>query len=714
MPLDTSNLEKITTSSASHTSSQKPISSRPDHNTDGGDIFTVPIASARPSDRQPNRQRQRATSLSPSSRSPPSVESSYDSSPSYYNRLAATHSGASSINTSPEDQGGSAVPNNKLPSSHALPLTGGQRYEQPVQVHHIQDRSRALPSTTTGLAHLPLRMSTATEMASHSVYSYASSSSAMPSASPSHLHHHHPQQGLTSSRTQEGDHVMRSPTRDRASKSRRASSGGSRIPERSAGHSGDEDTPMDHVASSSTRSRQQHQQGGYFAASDEAQSSARRQASRSPIVLQHSQGQQQPVASSSILRSAADPSTGPYQESSMAGTAMSEAASFSSSAVPPGLPPPAAAAPSSSSSGRRPSRTTPHLDLATYPPQQLLKILAALLHQIASSNDRFRPAQGQEERERKRNARRAGLSGSTDGGDIPSSKSSTTVTPMELSTPGVRSRQSSITTASMGALGTPSSTLCFHARNIPSISIESYLLRILKYCPTTNDVFLSLLVYFDRMSRMGQGAEPGSNSDAPAGESSAAGGQRDGDAATNGVTSRRSSIADQDGTIPSNFEDDSHPGMRGFVIDSYNVHRLVIAGVTVASKFFSDVFYTNSRYAKVGGLPVHELNQLELQFLLLNDFRLVIPLAELQRYADQLLAYGSGQSDTASIPPTVSTATGEAMSRTSSKTEAQEGVNEAEQNGLHPDRSAAAVVSSRRRASEADVVGEGSMAMQER
>lgn len=38
---------------------------------------------------------------------------------------------------------------------------------------------------------------------------------------------------------------------------------------------------------------------------------------------------------------------------------------------------------------------------------------------------------------------------------------------------------------------------------------------------------------------------------------------------------------------------------RAFVVDSYNVHRLVIAGVTVSSKFFSDVFYTNSRYAKV-------------------------------------------------------------------------------------------------------------------
>jgi hypothetical protein len=43
--------------------------------------------------------------------------------------------------------------------------------------------------------------------------------------------------------------------------------------------------------------------------------------------------------------------------------------------------------------------------------------------------------------------------------------------------------------------------------------------------------------------------------------------------------------------------------------------------------------------AQVGGLPQSELNQLELQFLLLNDFRLVIPLEEMQKYADQLLVY---------------------------------------------------------------------------
>jgi hypothetical protein len=37
------------------------------------------------------------------------------------------------------------------------------------------------------------------------------------------------------------------------------------------------------------------------------------------------------------------------------------------------------------------------------------------------------------------------------------------------------------------------------------------------------------------------------------------------------------------------------------------------------------------------------LNQLELQFLLLNDFNLVISMDEMQRYADQLLFYGQGK-----------------------------------------------------------------------
>ncbi|KAJ3915943.1 cyclin-domain-containing protein, partial [Lentinula edodes] len=190
-------------------------------------------------------------------------------------------------------------------------------------------------------------------------------------------------------------------------------------------------------------------------------------------------------------------------------------------------------------------------DIHSYPPHDLLRLLASLLTQIASTNDKL------------------------DAASSSSTLSSSSSTSSELHNVVWRS----LTTASRSALSTPSSTLTFHARNIPTISLESYLLRILKYCPTTNEVFLSLLVYFDRMTKL-----------------------------TSEATGR------------------------SFVIDSYNIHRLVIAGVTVASKFFSDVFYTNSRYAKVGGLPLAELNQLELQFLLLNNFNLVIPKDEMQRY----------------------------------------------------------------------------------
>ncbi|EGW35243.1 uncharacterized protein SPAPADRAFT_58452, partial [Spathaspora passalidarum NRRL Y-27907] len=39
--------------------------------------------------------------------------------------------------------------------------------------------------------------------------------------------------------------------------------------------------------------------------------------------------------------------------------------------------------------------------------------------------------------------------------------------------------------------------LAFHGTNVPGISLHAYLARVLKYCPVTNEVFLSLLVYFD-------------------------------------------------------------------------------------------------------------------------------------------------------------------------------------------------------------------------
>lgn len=124
----------------------------------------------------------------------------------------------------------------------------------------------------------------------------------------------------------------------------------------------------------------------------------------------------------------------------------------------------------------------------------------------------------------------------------------------------------------------------FHAQSIPTIDIHSYLHRIQKYCPAPNECFIAILVYMHRLMRHNQNGR---------------------------------------------YED-------SYAVDPYSVHRLVITGIMASAKYFSDVFFTNSRYAKVGGIPVAELNHLEIHLLVALDFQLAIPIAELQYYGDLL------------------------------------------------------------------------------
>ncbi|KAJ5757678.1 uncharacterized protein N7511_006372 [Penicillium nucicola] len=195
------------------------------------------------------------------------------------------------------------------------------------------------------------------------------------------------------------------------------------------------------------------------------------------------------------------------------------------------------------------------------------------------------------------------------------------------------------------------SVLAFHGKNVPSITILSYLTRIHKYCPTTYEVFLSLLVYFDRMTELvNRGKldhlqhrwDPLEDSD-PSSASPTSQHMHDSPMVT---PPSSTGLAAQDSQGPNSSispglspQSDAETLSHFFVVDSFNIHRLVIAGVTCASKFFSDVFYTNSRYAKVGGLPLVELNHLELQFLLLNDFRLAITVEELEAYGTMLVEF---------------------------------------------------------------------------
>ena len=94
------------------------------------------------------------------------------------------------------------------------------------------------------------------------------------------------------------------------------------------------------------------------------------------------------------------------------------------------------------------------------------------------------------------------------------------------------------------ALNSPFIHMLVHTTCLPCTQHPHHPSRgILCYCPTTNEVFLIFLVYFNRMFRL---------------------------AHTQRVTHSLST-------------------------HMYNVYRLVVASVTVASKFFGSVFYTNSR-----------------------------------------------------------------------------------------------------------------------
>jgi hypothetical protein len=183
-----------------------------------------------------------------------------------------------------------------------------------------------------------------------------------------------------------------------------------------------------------------------------------------------------------------------------------------------------------------------------------------------------------------------------------------------------------------------SSVLAFHGKNVPTISILSYLSRIHKYCPTTYEVFLSLLVYFDRMTervnagpmlslrqanqlsldRQAAAAAADAEHLASQGQEAPIKEQPKPSVPSNTTPPNSGSLVPEDMSVvttsneaPPSPPNPIYPPLHDptnlshfFVVDSFNIHRLVIAGVTCASKFFSDVFYTNSRYAKVSQFRV--------------------------------------------------------------------------------------------------------------
>jgi len=127
----------------------------------------------------------------------------------------------------------------------------------------------------------------------------------------------------------------------------------------------------------------------------------------------------------------------------------------------------------------------------------------------------------------------------------------------------------------------PSRMSKFHALRPPPISIQDYLDRIAKYSCCSEECFVLALIYIDRL-------------------------------------------------IQCNPE---------FLVNSLNVHRIIITSVMLAAKFFDDHYYNNAYYGKVGGVSNAEVNSLEIEFLFMVNFNLFVATEEYNVYNQRLMTH---------------------------------------------------------------------------
>ncbi|KAF8454654.1 cyclin-domain-containing protein [Kalaharituber pfeilii] len=125
----------------------------------------------------------------------------------------------------------------------------------------------------------------------------------------------------------------------------------------------------------------------------------------------------------------------------------------------------------------------------------------------------------------------------------------------------------------------------FWSKSVPEIPIEEYIFRIHRFCPMSTAVYIAASVYLHRLAVI-------------------------------------------DRVLP---------------ITRYNVHRLVLAALRVASKSLEDLSHSHKRFAKVGGLSENELSRLEVSFCFLVNFELNVDKATMERQVQILRAIAARQ-----------------------------------------------------------------------
>ena len=118
----------------------------------------------------------------------------------------------------------------------------------------------------------------------------------------------------------------------------------------------------------------------------------------------------------------------------------------------------------------------------------------------------------------------------------------------------------------------------FTSRKLPQISISDYVIRIVKYMKIEESTLILALIYIDRISRK-----------------------------------------------------------KKIFVNEYNIFRLFFSSVVVATKFNEDKYQSNSYYAKIGGMELEQLNEMEMEFVIGINFDLFVEAKIFDKYESTLI-----------------------------------------------------------------------------
>ena len=126
----------------------------------------------------------------------------------------------------------------------------------------------------------------------------------------------------------------------------------------------------------------------------------------------------------------------------------------------------------------------------------------------------------------------------------------------------------------------------FISKKIPSISINDYIERLFKYSKISEEIFIFVLIYIDKVC-----------------------------------------------------------GNHKINLNYNNIHKLILASFIACIKFNEDNYYSMNYYAKLGGVSKKEIINLEYEFLNLIDFKLYIDQTLYDKYKQNLQNLENGDDD---------------------------------------------------------------------